>query len=183
MWMSFPSLANLALSTFCPFFSSFASTLPVQPGTVMPPPATARAVSAWPACARIARGSTVTIASASAELFTRRIRCPFGGRLSDHYIPWDGACHSSERHHLARLDRFVGGDHDAQAGDRILHVVGQIQVLVNRPQQVALLALAQRVMIRLVGHVDALVRPRRVGVMPQDLVGFGVRVDVVGLDV
>ena len=84
-------------------------------------------------------------------------------------------------HYLSGLHRLVGRDHDPQALYRIVHVVAEVDVLVDRLEQKALLALAEIVMTGLVGHVDALVRLRHVGVMPEDLVGLDMGVDVVRL--
>ena len=51
--------------------------------------------------------------------------------------------------------------------------------VLNRIQQVALLTLAKVVMAWLIAHVDARVRRLHVCVMPENLVGLGMRVYVV----
>ena len=48
---------------------------------------------------------------------------------------WKNPSCSSERDDLARANAFVGGEHDAQAVHRVVHVRGQIQVLADRAQQ------------------------------------------------
>src|SRR5580700_9586284 len=59
-WMALPSLANFASLMVLPPFASLASTLPVQPGTDIPPPATRRELSSW---AGLKTGSIKKIAS------------------------------------------------------------------------------------------------------------------------
>jgi hypothetical protein len=56
---AFASADSLALSRVWPVFSSLASILPVQPGAVMPPPATLREVSeSWASRAVVRRART-----------------------------------------------------------------------------------------------------------------------------
>ena len=80
---------------------------------------------------------------------------------------------------------FVGGEHDAQAVDRILHVIRQIDVLLDGAEQERLFAVAQSLMIGLVLGVDQLVRLHElvvlvdVAVVQLDAVRLGVAVDVV----
>src|SRR5262249_35590898 len=50
-----------------------------------------------------------------------------------------------EIHHLARPHGAVGGEGDAEAADGVGHVVGEVEVVAYRLQQVALLAFAQGV--------------------------------------
>ena len=66
----------------------------------------------------------------------------------------------SERHDLPGTERLVGSQHDAEALHRVLHVVAEVDVFLDRAEQVFLLAEAQAVVVRLVGGVDPLVRPR-----------------------
>jgi ATP-dependent DNA ligase len=47
-----------------------------------------------------------------------------------------------KRHHLAGMDRLVGRDDDLEALDRVVHMIGEIDVLVDRLEEKALLALA-----------------------------------------
>ena len=89
---------------------------------------------------------------------------------------------SLQHHHLALVDRAVGGEHDLEALDAVVHVLAEIEVLANGFQQVALFALAEIVVAGFVAHVDAGVGRFHVGVMPEDLVGFGMGVDGMHLD-
>src|SRR6185503_18979961 len=61
-------------------------------------------------------------------------------------------------HHLTRLHRLIGRDHDPQARYRVVHVVAEVDVAVDGVDEEALLAFAELVVTGLVGHVDALVR-------------------------
>jgi hypothetical protein len=63
-----------------------------------------------------------------------------------------------ERHDLPAAHRFIRRDHDPEALHRIIHVIAQVQILRDRPQQKPLLPLAEIVMAGLVGGVDALIR-------------------------
>ena len=71
-----------------------------------------------------------------------------------------------------------------QALDGVVHVVGEVDVLFDRLEQIALLALAQLVVVgssrrhRSAGRASA-----HVGMMPENLIGLGVGVDVVGFHV
>ena len=55
------------------------------------------------------------------------------------------------------LDALIGGDDDAQAVDRALHVLGKVEVLADRLEQERLLPVAKLLMARFVSHVDPLV--------------------------
>ena len=48
-----------------------------------------------------------------------------------------------ERDNLSGADAFVRSEHDSQAVDRILHVIGQIQILLDGAQQIGLLSIAE----------------------------------------
>ena len=51
---------------------------------------------------------------------------------------------------------LVGGEHDAEAVDGVVEVVGEIDVVLDRAQQVFLFAAAELVVVGLVGRVDPL---------------------------
>ena len=61
-------------------------------------------------------------------------------------------------HHTAGAEGFVGGEDDAQAVDRILHVIGEIDVVDDGIEEDFLLTGAEAVVIRLFGAVEDLVR-------------------------
>ena len=71
---------------------------------------------------------------------------------------------ASERDDLAGAHAFVGGEHDAEAVHRVVHVGRQIDVLADRAQEERLLAIAEPLVIGLVLGVDVLVRPRELAV-------------------
>ena len=52
------------------------------------------------------------------------------------------AC-ATASHDLARPETLLGRQHDPQAVHRVVHVRGQVEVLLNRPQQVRLLPIAR----------------------------------------
>jgi len=91
-----------------------------------------------------------------------------------------------ERDNLSGADAFVRSEHDSQAVDRILHVIGQIQILLDGAQQIGLLSIAEPLVIRFVLGVDQFVAFDElvvlvdVAMVQLDAVGFGVAVDVVG---
>src|SRR5262249_15367249 len=55
------------------------------------------------------------------------------------------ACLAVERHDAARADGLVGGEDDPQALHRVVHVRGDVEILVDRPQQETLFAFAELV--------------------------------------
>src|SRR6185437_8151432 len=145
------------------------------PMAAMRPPLTATsAIESMP----LRSSSTRPPASTRSKAASRSL--PFIGIST--YLTWARAgAHRSEIDHLAGLDRPVGGQHDLEALHPVIHVVGEVEVLGDSAQQIALLEFAQLVVVGLAGDVDALVRPAHIGIVPQDLAGFGVGVDVVRL--
>jgi hypothetical protein len=41
----------------------------------------------------------------------------------------------SERRHLTRMDRLKGGDEDLQTLHRVIHVIGEIDILIDRREK------------------------------------------------
>src|SRR5687767_10294734 len=90
---------------------------------------------------------------------------------------------ASERHHPSRAHGLVGGEHDAERPDGVVHVIRQVEILLDRTQEIKLLALAEGVVVRFVRGADPLVGLRESAIvvqssmMEQDLVGLGMRID------
>ena len=83
-------------------------------------------------------------------------------------------------HGRAGARRFVGGEDDAQAVDRVAHMIGQIQILGDRFLEIALLAGADFVVVGYIGEVDELVDlgegalRRECAAVDLERLGFGV---------
>ena len=82
-------------------------------------------------------------------------------------IPRPASRRVSQLDHATLPHRPVGREHDPEALDRVVHVVGEVEILLDRPQQKALLARAELVMVRFIGGVEELVLARRLAVRLQ----------------
>src|SRR3954447_14073134 len=126
-------------------------------------------------------------ARAPSRMNERRSRVVVSSGMGPPICEWRSARRGPfrfERHDLPGPNALIGRQDDAEAVHRVVHVIGQVDVVADRAQEERLLAIAQPLVIRLVFGADVLVGlDELVGgverrAMQPETVRLGVAVDV-----